>query len=372
MKRSSNYTRILICFLLLTSIVVCSGCGIRYADDANHLKALNSLRLLDPNTSPFEITASKTDPNGLIVRYDTRIVLEKPCRVNYRWLNFVFLRHIVIDGRFPNGKTYPIWIDSGCTGADLLINPLLVKENHLETLFSVPKTATKDMPLTGQREYGGICYLPHLQIEMLKIQNPFSVVVPWRIELHVLGIPIWKDKKILMGISLMSRFRYLYFDNTNKQLEFSYHQSFEPPDPNQWAAFTLSWGPEKRAMLDIPIEGMPCTVEFDTGGGGIILMPRTWERLRTHLDVSKLRKSRFLSHQYGHLPCHKTTAKELTLGNITIRNAQIIILPEDTPYLSQELPGYISIWEFRDTSVVLDFEHRLMWVKNQEITSSPD
>jgi hypothetical protein len=365
MKKHSNRTRILIGFLLFHSIVFFSGCGLRYVEDSEYLKNLNSPRLIDPDSSPFEITVSQKDPNVLSIQYDTEIILEKPFRIDYRRLDFVFARHVVIDGQLPNGKTYPICIDSGCAGAELLINPHIVRKNHLETLFSPPQGYSQEIPLSEGCEYGGLCYLPNLKIGMLKIQNPCGVFVPWRMEWHVLGIPIWKDKTILMGISLMSRFRYLHFDNVNKQLEFSCHHSFQPGDPNQWTAFPLNPGPGKRAMVDIPIEGITCKVEFDTGGRGIILMPRMWESIRTNLDISKPKKSKFLSHQYGYLPCNKTTAKELTLGNITIRNAQIIILPFDTPYLSQELPGSISIWEFKDTSVVLDFEHRLMWVKNQ-------
>ena len=35
-------------------------------------------------------------------------------------------------------------------------------------------------------------------------------------------------------------------------------------------------------------------------------------------------------------------------------------------YLPKDVPGYISIWTFKDTSLVLDFERNLMWTKNQE------
>ena len=52
------------------------------------------------------------------------------------------------------------------------------------------------------------------------------------------------------------------------------------------------------------------------------------------------------------------------MGNVVIKNAEVMILPEDTSYLQADIPGYISIWTFKDTSVVLDFERSLMWVKN--------
>ena len=74
--------------------------------------------------------------------------------------------------------------------------------------------------------------------------------------------------------------------------------------------------------------------------------------------------SKFLSYQHGFLPCRKAIVKNLSVGNVVIKNAEIVIMPEGTPYLPKDIPGYISIWTFKDTSVVLDFEHNLMWVKN--------
>ncbi|MBL7214986.1 MAG: retropepsin-like domain-containing protein [Phycisphaerae bacterium] len=368
MQNRNNSTRIFgICVLLFLSTAFLSGCGLRYVEVKN-LEKLNSPRLVDPNTSPFEITASQTEPNRLNLRFDTKITQEKPCRVNYRWLEFNIGKNVVINGQLPNGKTYPVWIDSGCSGADLLFNPLIVRENKLETLFSYQKLDSETSSSLEQREYGGFCYLPSLKIDKLKIQNPYSVFVPWRMEWHALGIPVWRDKRVLMGISLMSQFRYLYFDNVNKQLEFSHSHSFEPMDPNEWASYPMNPRKEDQwAMVDIPIAGIQCNFGFDTGGAGIVLMPATWEKIRAGIDTTKLKESHFLSHQYGYLPCHKTVVKELSIGNITIKNAKIVILPNDTPYLSKGItPGYISIWEFKDTSVVLDFEHHLMWVKNRE------
>jgi len=51
----------------------------------------------------------------------------------------------------------------------------------------------------------------------------------------------------------------------------------------------------------------------------------------------------------------------LQVGDRTVKNAMISVLPDDSPLLDR-CPGLIGMQFFRDTIVVLDFQRNLMWV----------
>ena len=368
MQRQVAGVLLILCFLLmLTSL---SGCGLKYVE-VKHPEKFNSIRLTDPNNSPFEITESNKDTNKrLIRRHSSKIILEKPCRVNYRKLDFNYAKLVRVTGRLPNGKEYPVIIDSGCTGAEIVLNDVVVKENDLETLFSDSNTDQQELSLAQKRSQGGLCFLPQLKIGELIIQKPWCAYVPWHREFQLFGLPLWQDKQLFLGISIMSRFRYIHFDNTKMQLEFSYNHSFHPGKPIKWAQYPFvlqeKEGGGNRIMVDIPIAGETCNIYFDTGGSGTVIMPGMWEKIRERITATTPKQSKFLTYQHGSLPCHKVVAKMLSVGNVAIKNAEIVIMPKGTPYLPKDVPGYVSIWTFKDTSVVLDFERNLMWIKNQE------
>ena len=354
--------------LLLGLTFLLCGCGLKYVE-AKHLEQFHSIRLIDPNNSPFNVIKSDTDPNKIVIkRHSCEIILEKPCLVKYRKADFDYAKHVVVTGLLPNGKEYPVKIDSGFTGAEIVLNDIVVKENNLEILYGTAKNNKQGISLVKKRTKGGLCFLPSLKIGKLAIQKPFCTYVPWHREFQVLGIPIWQEKHLFLGISIMSRFRYIRFDSMKKQLEFSYKQSFCPEEPEKWAYYPFvlqeKEGGDGRIMVDIPIAGEVCHIYFDTGGAGMVVLSDMWEKLRKRIIAPTPKQSKFLSYQHGFLPCRKAVAKTLKVGNIVINNAEIIIMPEESPYLPKDVPGYISIWSFRDTVVVLDFEHKLMWVKN--------
>jgi hypothetical protein len=368
MKRHSASVLYMFCFLMALTFL--SGCGIRYVE-TKHPEKFNSLRLMDPNRSPFEIIKSDTEPNKRTIKHHSgKIILEKPCRVNYRKFDFDYCRHVVVTGQLSNGAQYPVNIDSGCAEAEIIINDIVVKENNLETLFGSTDANLKNVSAAEKRTKGGLCFLSSLKIGAMTIETPFCVYLPWHLEFNMLGIPLCQDKQLFLGIPIMSQFKYLYFDNPNRQLEFSYSLSFQPDEPAKWTSYPFVLQKEKggngRIMVDMPIAGRTCDIYFDTGGGGTVIKSDMWGQIRNNITVTKSKNGRFLSHQIGWLPCCKVTAEVLSVGNIAIKNAEIVIMPEDTPYLPKGVPGYISIWTFKDTSVVLDFEHNLFWIKNQE------
>jgi len=356
--------------LLLALPFLLSGCGFKYVG-AKRPEKFNSARLMDPNHSPFNIIRSDTDPNKRTIKsHSCKIILEKPCRVNYWKPAFDCAKQVFVAGKLPNGKEYPVLIDSGFVGAEIILNDLVVKENKLEILYSTAENDKQNISPIKKKTRGGLCFLPLLEIGELTIQNPFCAYIPWHREFQVFGLPVWQDKNLFLGVSIMSRFRYMRFDNTKMELEFSYNQSFHPEESSKWAHYPFvlrdGEGGDGRIMVDIPIAGKICHIYFDTAGAEMVVMPDMWEKLQKRITATAPRQSKFLSYQHGFLPCRKTVAKRLSVGNIELKNAEIVIMPEDTPYLPKDVPGYISIWTFKDTVVVLDFERKLMRVKNRE------
>lgn len=354
---------LVLCFLIM--LIFLSGCGLKYVE-AEYPKCIH-LILMDPNDSPFEKIKSDNDPNRRFIRCrrSSKIILEKPCRVNYLK---DYTRKVVVSGMLSSGKEYPVVVDSGFPGAEIIVNDVVVKENNLGVVLSKALTSQHKIISAENRYQHGLCFLPQLTIGELTIQKPCCAYFPWHREFQLFGFTLEQDKSLLLGLSLMSRFRYIRFDNTERQLELSYNQSFHPVEPAKWAhySFTLQevgLSKSERIMVDIPIAGKTCNIAFDTGGSGTVLLPDMWEKIRNRI-VSTSQKSEFSSYRNGHLPCHKATVKNLSVGNVVIKNAEVMILPKDTPYLEEDIPGYISTWTFKDTSVVLDFEHSLMWVKN--------
>jgi hypothetical protein len=169
----------------------------------------------------------------------------------------------------------------------------------------------------------------------------------------------------------MAKFRYILFDNIKRQLEFSYVESFHPKDFSKWAhyPFTLEnigYPYGRRLIVDIPIAGETCHIEFDTGGRDMAIGPVMWEKLHKKINTTKPTQAQFMSYKYGLLSCRKVVAKKLSIGNINVKNAKIEILPHDSPYLLKEELGQLGIWYFKNTKIVLDFERKLMWTKNDK------
>jgi len=357
--------------ILVLSQLFLSGCGIKYPQ-ARNLDDFHSPRLIDPNNTPFKMTKSVTDPNNWTIgpRLKNRIVLEKPCRVNYRKIEFLFGKIAVVTGTLPNGKEYPIWIDSGFTGAEIVLNDLIVKENKLEIFVCNCNADSQEMSLVEKRRNSDLCFLPQLKIDELIIKEPLCIFFPWHQEFQLAGLPLWQNRSVLFGLSMMARFRYLYFDNPKMQLEFSHKQSFHPSKPEEWSSYPFKLkkiDDKQMIMLDIPIAGQTGDIYFDTGGTITIVKPAMWKRIQKATTATTPRKSKFLSYQLGFLPCQRSVVKKLSVGDLLIKNAEIVIVPDDTPYLSKGVDGYISLGTLKDTSVVLDFEHKLLWIKTKQV-----
>ena len=348
--------RMLLALLSALSIVSVTGCSVGLVNTTDPAKELKYARRLDSNEMPVEIIESKEDPKKVAVRYgECELNLPKPCRVKYQKFYFDFLDLIVVDGLLPNGKKYSVWLDTGLPGY-ALTNGLTIIENDL-AVYPLGKHSWTS-------SNSGICYLPSLQIGQAIIKNPPCEYLQQHWEVKLLWLPVWKQKGVIVGLGLLQHFGYIVFDNVEEEVILSSEGSFEPNEPVRWDSYPIEIK-TGQLFVNMPVAGYNLDLMFDTCGRyGMVFGPEVWEKLPTKAKAAKIKKSKFISGFLGQLPCRRARLKKLKVGNLIVKNAEVLILPADSPYSSAI--DSISMKFFKNTAVVLDFKSNLMWIKNPQ------
>ena len=349
-------SKYLFIIFLVTSLVITSGCSIKLARMNREDERLRSLPQRDFNEMPLKITKSKEDPNRFTISLinNSKIQLSRPCRIKYQSFYFDLVGLVAVTGTLPpNGKKYTVFLDSGHPGY-VLTNSLTVLENNLAIChLGEVGWFSSDM---------GFCDLPALQLGQAIITDPPSEYLQQQWEVRLLGLPIWQQRGVLLGLGLLKDFSYIEFDNTKKEVEFSKSKVFKPDKSYLWDTYPFEIK-NGRLMVEMPVEGQVFSLMFDTCGRyGMVVGTDFWEKLPLKTSSEKLSNSKFQSGFLGELHCKRTKIKELNIGNMELRNAEILILPKDSPYMAAAIS--ISMKFFRKTVVVLDFKNGLMWVKN--------
>lgn len=339
--------------LFFLTLCLLAGCSVELVRTSDPEKELHSVPRLDPN-GVVKITKSKDDPNKIVVHFsEVKIKLTEPCSLKYQRFYFDFLDLIVVPGILPNGKVYSIWLDTGDSGY-VLTNSLTILENNL-AIYPLGKQSWSSA-------HAGFCYLPSLQLGEAIITDPPCRYLHLQWEVRLLGLPIWQQRGVLVGLGLMRNFGYIVFDNVRKKVEFAPTGPFMPEKPQRWGSYSFEIE-NGRLMVNMPVEDRKSLIMFDTCGRyGMVVGLDMWRKLPEEIRASaKVKRGKFFSGFLGQLSCHKATVKRLKIGILILTNAEIIILPENSPYLST---GYsISMKYFKKHVVVLDFDQSLMWIK---------
>lgn len=107
---------------------------------------------------------------------------------------------------------------------------------------------------------------------------------------------------------------------------------------------------------------------FDTAGqGALFTTEKIWKQTQKRLHkVKKSIKSVFAPFAGGNIRSRVVTVKELNVGDRIVKNAFVAIVPNDTSISEsmKNMEGLLGMQCFADTTVVLDFERDVMWVKN--------
>ena len=179
-----------------------------------------------------------------------------------------------------------------------------------------------------------------------------------------------KDDSIIVGLPALQEFKYILFDNIRKEVEFSYNELFEPGEPDLWEQYPFSIEEDFRGnaflFVNILICGEKIELQFDTGSGrGLAIREELWEKMREKIQNVKLKNSRDLYPYIGRLLCKRGIIGELEMGDRMVKNAEISVFPNDSP-LVEDCQGLLGMQYFQDTVMVLDFESKLMWIKNPQ------
>lgn len=320
--------------------------------DSDILKDNPEQPLIDPNIGPVKMTVS----GNRLLKIHTKptIELKEPCQVKYHWLYYRGSDPIIIiTGQVPKGKKYEVAIDSGFAFSVILSDKIIL-ENNLPIY-----------PIEHEQVVG-ICYLPFLQLGKATIRNVPGFWMKQQWELQLFGIPIWREKWVIVGLGIMKDFRYILLDGLRREVELSAEQSFAPAEPDNWSQYTFTIEKDRtnndRLRVDIPIEDEKLHIRFDTCCPySLAVSSKLWAKLFEKVKAEDARDSKCWSWQDGFTPCQKILIPKLTVGNRVISNAEVLVLPEDN---TDKPWGFIGMGCFKNTVVVLDFERNLMWVKN--------
>jgi len=311
------------------------------------------IRLLDPNNSIFEITSR--EPNRVNIKWEkTDIYLKGSCRVKMLENSW----NIKVLGQVNNGKSYPVVIDTGVTDC-LTVTDSLVRAADLEIY-----------PVDGLgRNVGGLCHIKKLKLGTLTIAHPACVYWLAHYERRVLGYTTWQEKKINLGLGLLREFSYILIDNVTREVEFAVKNSFNPQDNNQWQQYRMvtehNEKQSSKLIIDIPIAGESRQIELDTGAAsGLILTEKIWAEVSVDLRQLHEEQAQLATPLLGLLSCRKITVKELSLGSISINDAQVNIIANDTPYGHDNF--VLGMDFFKETAIVLDFKRNTFWIRNPE------
>jgi len=347
---------------ILSVVLLCTifSAGCSFAPvRSNTLLENRGLQMLDPETGPVRIIQTSTDA-GRFVDVEFRqasIEMEKPCRMRYSY-HFDLFRNVSVYATFPNGKKYRAKRDTGFPWY-AAVTDTVVEENSL-AIFP------------GNNSYFpaqvGLCHLKSMKLGQINMINPPCTYFDQHWELQMAGLPIWKEKSVLIGLRLMEIFPYVMFDNPRREVEFGARgDNFTPDRPDQWQRYPFviedDAEGQRRLMVDLPVAGKTMHLLFDTGSpGGLQVSPAVWESIKPQVKHTPLKKSEILYWQFGAVTCEKTNVSKLTIANRTQRNSEVIIMPSDNPFKTDY--SLVGIGFFDHDVLVFDFKQNVLWIKN--------
>jgi hypothetical protein len=341
-----------------------SGCSIQpvrlVVVNGTNLQGKPNIPLVKQKQPQYSIKVSETSPSYQADHTDQDANAVSSYRLKYH--PSTRLNHwVAVEGRLPNGNTYPVVLDTGASVA-LFVNDIHILENKLPITPS--KKGISD-PVGW-----GTCQLPELSLGQIAFADWPCFYREQHAEIQFFGLPVRTSKEIIAGVPLLREFKYVAFDGISKEVAFSLTKTFEPLPTNIWTNYPFvieeDFSGNAFLLVQIPVAAELIEVQLDTGSGnGLAMGEEVWNRIRHGIADVKLKKGKDLYPYEGSFACMQTFAPKLQVGNRTIDNAKISILPDDCP-LFDRCSALLGMQYFEDTVIVLDFEHRLMWLMNPQ------
>ena len=310
------------------------------------------VRMIDPNAGKFENT--RREPGRVDVKWlETNIYVKGDGRAKMLENS----RNVKVSGKLSNGKSYPVVIDTGYSDFMAVTDTVVIDAG----LAIYPMTDWRD------KLVGGLCELPSLDLGNVRIEQSACEYWPAHYERRVLGMTVWKEMKINLGLGLMKGFSYIRIDNINQEVELRAKKPFSPREENQWTRHPMMIECDEkgnaRLMVDIPIAGHSRRIGFDTGAAaGLTMTEKIWSEISSGLNLVNEEMSFMATPLAGLLPCRKITVALLELGDISVRGAQVNVTANNNPYGQDNFT--LGMGFFKETVIVLNFESELLWIMN--------
>jgi len=302
--------------------------------------------VLDANNIYFQVV--KNDPNQIDFKRISKISIKQSgCRVK---MLPDPVKQIILK---LNNKEYPAVIDTGFPNY-FTINDVVIIDNGLEIL-----------PLQRNEPHlAGYSWIDEVQIGDMNITDIFTFYHLGHYEKQTPDGKVQKLGQVVLGLKFLRQHRHILIDNINSEVEFS-PESFRTEPNEQWKQYKMSFEKDKnnniRVMIEIPIAGESTKIMLDTGAASHLSMSQSkWEKFSEKVNVLKKTNARFqLIHGFNDVT--EMIVKELIIGERRIFNAPIDILSDD----SLLGPDFFLLGTncFKNTIIVLDFEHNLFWVR---------
>lgn len=352
--------------LAISTILICVTVGC--STYPNRISINNTVESGDINS---DITCTNSNnpkeqqDRSYLPQNNNKLILtgEEPCRIKYHKLNSLS-RNIVIEGNLGDNNKYPVILDTGAS-QPVVINAALVRK------YKLPVCNTEDINQDFNGHSLGICHLTKLDIGQVILEGWSCIYFESNNRLNLFGIPIassiYRSDNIILGLPLLREFKYIVFDNINKEVEMSYHQSFEPDYQEGWKTYPIfieeDFHGNAFLFVRINIAGQETELQLDTGSGrGMAISETLWKNLSNGINKVKLKKGKDFYPYIGNLQCKKGEISKLEFGDRTIDNAQISVFNDECPLLDG-CEGLVGMQYFANSIFVLDFEHEQMLIK---------
>ncbi|MBW8017446.1 MAG: hypothetical protein FVQ82_14800 [Planctomycetes bacterium] len=361
-----------LCILLSVLTAILSGCGMNIAiidnvviPDAD-FTAARSLKLMDPEGPIFIKEIVTTDGFNTYEYSSNRVpVIDMPdiATADFHLDEYDRNHYMVVKGKMTCGKTYPVILDTGANLDALIVQDIHIRQNDLP-VYPLTKSS-------GPESKMSLCAVEQLTLGDFKLRDYTGVSWGQHVELKLLGlIPLGRSTDICFSLPLMSKFKYFKFDTPARQVQFSAKKSFKPQSEENWHRFPLTIEylnndrSKQRLFINLEVNGIPIRPLLDTGAGlGLMMNNRLWERVKDNFEETGRSKFHFILpyHFEGNKPrCVGIKVKDLSLGDMSIKNAEITVLPETKNWKKTDC--IMGMGYFREKTVVLDFEKKTLWV----------
>ncbi len=193
----------------------------------NDLEDKADISLIAPNDEPYSIG----DVNNINWNYkgQRNRGIQEPNRGRVKYHpSYSKNRWMVVEGRLNNGRKYPVVLDTG-TSLALFVNDIHILENKL---VIYPLRTNNDDSVSW-----GMSRLPKLSIGQVTLVNWLCFYRGQHAEVQMFGLPIARDKSVIMGLVALREFKYIVFDNVKHEAEFSLEEIFEPRNSDLWTQY---------------------------------------------------------------------------------------------------------------------------------------